>query len=66
MTRELYELRAEVEGIIDQLSMIAYAISGSKLTDVELTDKATASQLWSISNHLERINSDLETLENAY
>jgi len=61
MTRELYELRAEVEGIIDQLSMIAYAISGSKLTD-----KATASQLWSISNHLERINSDLETLENAY
>lgn len=63
MTRDLQELTIEIEGIADHLNMIAYAISGNGLSDVEMTDTAVASQLWSIANHLDRINEDIERID---
>lgn len=63
MKRDLQDLTIEIEGIADHLSMIAYSISGNGLADVEMTDSAVASQLWSIANHLDRINEDIERID---
>ena len=63
MTRDLTDLTIEIEGIADHLNMIAYSISGNGLADVEMTDSAVASQLWSIANHLDRINEDIERID---
>lgn len=63
MKRDLQDLTIEIEGIADHLNMIAYSISGNGLADVEMTDSAVASQLWSIANHLDRINEDIEKID---
>lgn len=63
MTRDLTDLTIEIDGIADHLNMIAYSISGNGLADVEMTDSAVASQLWSIANHLDRINEDIERID---
>lgn len=63
MKRDLQDLTIELEGIADHLNMIAYSISGNGLADVEMTDSAVASQLWSIANHLDRINEDIERID---
>lgn len=63
MTRDLQDLTIEIEGITDHLNMIAYAVYEEGFSDVEMTDKAVAAQLWSIANHLDRINEDINRID---
>lgn len=63
MTRDLQDLTIELEGITDHINMLAYAVYGEGFTEVDITDKAVASQLWEIANHLDRINEDIERID---
>lgn len=63
MTRDLQDLTIELEGITDHINMLAYAVYGEGFTEVDITDKAVASQLWEIANHLDRINEDINRID---
>lgn len=63
--RDLQSITIELEGIAEQLSMIGYSICGEGFRDVDITDRAVASQLWSIANFLDRITEDIEEIDQA-